>query len=609
MAKRNDRLNIAVLPGDGIGREVTEAALPVFHALRLPVAIRQGDIGWSCWQKTGQPIPASTWQLIRDSDATLIGAITSKPQREALQELPAKLQQQGLSYISPLIQLRQQLDLFANVRPCFNITDESNPFHFCVIRENTEGLYSGFDFHPIPAPIRTLLQEHRFWQEIPNDEVSCTLRLQSRRGLLRLFEFAFQYAHQRKMSLVTFADKPNVLRQSSAFARELFESVAQHYPHIKAEIRNVDAVAFWLVKRPQEFGVIVAENMFGDLLSDVGAAVMGGLGFAPSANIGHHSCYFEPVHGSGPRIKPHSANPGAMFLTIGLLLEHFGYDKAAQAIRQAVTHVARETDVTTYDIGGHGSTNDMAQAIIEQAASLVAPSKTAGNPQALLQKRINGLQQYNSAEISDALDACGVEGALLHIKPLSPGKKLIGPAYTVQYQPYKKPVASFKQAANYIDHVPEKAVLVIDNQGRVDCTVWGDILTRVALMRRLAGTVINGAARDIKQISKSGYPLFYLDPYMRTGKNRVQKSGEQCPVTIQGVTIHPGDFIFGDDNGVLVIPVSLVDDVLDKAQNIQVTEQKIIEAVASGSTLKQARKDFHYDQPWLSHEKPLPGKD
>nr|WP_242604595.1 isocitrate/isopropylmalate family dehydrogenase [Legionella fairfieldensis] len=362
-------LKIAVLPGDGIGVDVTHAALPVFHALNIPVELTTGDIGWTFWQKEGTAIPQRTWQLIKQSDTILLGATTSKPKREAIAELADAFHQAPPDYVSPIIQLRQHLDLFANIRPCFAIKN-TDRFNCCIIRENTEGLYSGFDYYPLPAPLKELINDNPAWRTLAASEVSCTLRLQTKPGLKRLFEFAFQYADQQHMKRVTLADKPNVLRHSSAFVRELFEAVASQYSHLKADILNVDAVALWLIRRPEEFGVIVAENMFGDILSDVGAAVMGGLGFAPSANVGHKGCYFEPVHGSAPRIEAHKANPCAMFLTIGLLLRHFGYNVQAEKIKEAVAAVVNEQRFITYDLGGHSTTEIMAEAIIERAYAL-----------------------------------------------------------------------------------------------------------------------------------------------------------------------------------------------------------------------------------------------
>lgn len=360
------KLRLAILPGDGIGQDVTHAAIPIFKALELPIELIFGDIGWACWKQEGNPIPAKTWEIIKSCDAILLGATTSMPEKEALKALPEHLQSSPPPYLSPIIQLRQQLDLYANVRPCFNITGEGENFNFAVIRENTEGLYAGLDFYPLPDTLHATITADSRWRHLATEDASCSLRLQSRQGLTRLFEYAFSYAHRENFHRVTFADKPNVLRKSSAFAREIFERTAQQYPHIQSDIHNVDAVALWMVKRPQEFGVIVAENMFGDILSDLGAGVMGGLGLASSANIGAKGCYFEPVHGSAPRVKPNCANPGAMFLTIGLLLKHFGYHAESHRIQQALHEVIKEGKHVTYDLNGSASTKTMAQAIIDR---------------------------------------------------------------------------------------------------------------------------------------------------------------------------------------------------------------------------------------------------
>ncbi|BCA96783.1 protein DlpA [Legionella antarctica] len=615
--KPNNELKIAVLPGDGIGIEVTHAALPIIKALNLPVQLSFGEIGWSYWQNEGNPFPDKTWQLIAESNSVLLGAITSKPQREAKKELAEKFQKNNLHYISPIIQLRQKLDLFANVRPCFSINNHAEKkFNFCIIRENTEGLYSGFDFYPIPESIHNLLSNDQHWQSTPVNEISCALRLQSKAGLLRLFNFAFQYANSNGLKRVTFADKPNVLRQSSEFAREIFEKVASLYPYIDADILNVDAVALWMIRRPEEFGVIVTENMFGDILSDVGAGIMGGLGFAPSANIGQKGSYFEPIHGSGPRMRNNSANPSAMFLSISMLLDHFGYQSQAKKIINAVIAVVNKNRVVTYDLGGNATTVDMANAIIDQCLNcnydLNMDSFSIKNnelKQNILNNGLNmnehlqKLYSFSSAELSDALDSCGIEGALLNIKPLSPGMKLIGPAYTVQYKSNQKKASAFKNAANYIDSIPAKSVIVIDNNGRSDCTVWGDILTQIAIQKDIAGTVVHGAVRDVEAIRKANYPVYSTAVHMRSGKNRIHKNNEQCPLVINEVTINPGDIIFADDNGVLVIPLNSVIDIMNKANTIKLTENNIKAAIRSGSSLEQARKDYRYDQPWLDDEK------
>jgi regulator of RNase E activity RraA len=213
---------------------------------------------------------------------------------------------------------------------------------------------------------------------------------------------------------------------------------------------------------------------------------------------------------------------------------------------------------------------------------------------------LNYLKEFDTAEISDALDALGIEGALLDIKPLFPGVKMVGPAFTVKYLPYKTKPIVFKGAAEYIDTVPPHSVIVIDNNGRQDCTTWGDILTNVAMMNQIAGTVVFGAVRDVSFIRSVGYPLFTKHIYMRSGKNRVYKSQQQCEINIQEIIIRPNDIIFGDENGVIVIPLEHIQNVLEKARNIRATEYAIITAVKNGVTLQEARKTYRYDQPWLN---------
>lgn len=216
-------------------------------------------------------------------------------------------------------------------------------------------------------------------------------------------------------------------------------------------------------------------------------------------------------------------------------------------------------------------------------------------------KKMYQLYTLRSTEISDALDACRIEGALLGIKPLLRGNRLIGPAYTVRYLPYEQTPTTFQGAANYIDQVPPQSIIVIDNQGHRECSVWGDLLTQVAVKKDIAGTVVYGAVRDVEAIRALRYPVYSTDYCMRSGKNRVYKASQQETLIIQGISIHPGDIIFADDNGVLVIPLHRVDEVIEKAKNIQRTEEKISAAVSMGSTLQQARLDFHYDRPWLMH--------
>lgn len=368
--------NVLVLPGDGIGHEICEAALPAISALELPITLTFGEIGWACWTREGNPVPAQTWGKIADADAVLLGSITSKGKAQAQQALPLPLQQQGIEYVSPVIQLRQKLGLFANIRPVKYVTGDRRPFRCCVIRENTEGLYAGMDFKGVGSEVSGWLK-HPNLDKYGPEEAAWTVRLQTRYGLKRLFQTAFEYARKHRFTRVTFADKPNVMRESGHFAATVFHEVAAHFPEITSDIHNVDAIALWLVRKPHEFGVIVAENMFGDILSDLAAGVVGGLGLAPSANIGSRVAYFEPVHGSAPGMAGlGKANPCAMFYTIALMLEYLGFESQAERLQHAVDLVVRDGKIATYDLGGTASTREMAQAVIREMTQ-PAVGKTA----------------------------------------------------------------------------------------------------------------------------------------------------------------------------------------------------------------------------------------
>jgi isocitrate/isopropylmalate dehydrogenase len=369
-------ISVAVLPGDGIGPEVVSAALETVQKLSLPLDFRFGEIGWKCWCREGNAVPQQTWELLEKTDTCLLGAVTSKPFREAEAELTRPLQGQGLKFVSPAIQLRQRLGLYANVRP---ITDLAHGrFDFTIIRENTEGLYADLDFHGLNDALWNLVRHHPNSKASGPAATSVTLRLQTRFGIDRLLRFGFAYAEAHGYHRLTIADKPNVLRESSNHLRERLEHIAQDHPSIETEILNVDAVGLWVVRRPERFGVVVAENMFGDILSDVGAGMMGGLGLASSGNIGDQGSYFEPVHGSAPPIAGQGkANPMAMLLTISQMLDHLGLSGPEEELRNAVRSVARARTTVTYDLGGTASTRQVAKAV---ARELPRPTVEVAEP-------------------------------------------------------------------------------------------------------------------------------------------------------------------------------------------------------------------------------------
>ncbi|CAH7375638.1 Dimethylmenaquinone methyltransferase [Vibrio chagasii] len=208
------------------------------------------------------------------------------------------------------------------------------------------------------------------------------------------------------------------------------------------------------------------------------------------------------------------------------------------------------------------------------------------------------LNRIDTASVCDALDSLSLVGGLQGIKPRTPGTIMAGPVYTVQYAPIERDTATFLNAGNYIDEVPEGYVVLVDNQGRLDCTSWGGILTSKAQRKNIAGTVIYGSGRDIREIQNANYPLFSTGIYMVSGKNRAIVAHRQVCIEIHGVSIYPGDWLFGDDNGVVVIPKDQLEETLYRAENTEQTEKKILDAINSGETLEAARAQYSYSTPW-----------
>ncbi|MCD6383294.1 MAG: isocitrate/isopropylmalate dehydrogenase family protein [Thermoplasmata archaeon] len=370
------RYKIAVLPGDGVGKDVMDAAMIVLDAVGFKADYRHGDVGWEFWKKEGNPLPERTIKLLRETDACLFGAITSKPKDEAAKELAPELQGKGYVYYSPIVAIRQLFQLYANMRPCRAFP--GNPLNYrddidvVVFRENTEGLYSGVEFHPVPGELRTLLEKlhpkMEAFKEISSEDMAISLRIITRRGAERIIRKAFKYAEESGRKKVTVVEKPNVLRETSGLmvrvAREIHE---KEFPHIELEEANVDAMAMWLVKNPERYEVLVMSNLFGDIISDLAAQLVGGLGFASSANLGDTYGLFEPTHGSAPKYAgKYKVNPTAMILASKLMLEYLGEKEMAQRIENAVAEVIKEGKVRTYDMGGDSSTLDMARAIAER---------------------------------------------------------------------------------------------------------------------------------------------------------------------------------------------------------------------------------------------------
>ena len=366
------KYRIAWLPGDGVGKDVMEAARIVLDELALDAEYLHGDIGWEFWCKEGDPLPQRTIDLLKQTDCCLFGAITSKPKEEAERELVPELQGKGLVYSSPIVRLRQEFNLRTNLRPCKaypgNPLNYRDDIDLVVFRENTEDLYSGVEFHPLPEKVmQTLLEHHpkmKRFADVPLDDIAVSLRIITRKAAQNIIRDSFEYAKLHGYKSVTIVEKPNVLRETSGLMVREARKIAQEYPDIELWETNIDAMCMWLVKNPQDYGVLVTSNMYGDIISDLAAQLVGGLGFASSGNIGDDYAVFEPTHGSAPKYAgQYKVNPMAMLLTTKLMLEYLNENELAQRLENAIAKVIAEGKVRTYDMGGNASTLDVAREV------------------------------------------------------------------------------------------------------------------------------------------------------------------------------------------------------------------------------------------------------
>jgi isocitrate/isopropylmalate dehydrogenase len=369
------KYRIAWMPGDGIGQDVMEAARIVLDKLRLDAEYPQADIGWEFWRREGNPLPQRTIDLLKTCRCAMFGAITSKPKEEAAAELAPELRGKGFAYRSPIVSLRQQFDLYVNLRPCKAYP--GNPLNYregidlVVFRENTEDLYAGVEFHPLPPDVRAALEARSpamaAFRSSASEDLALSCRILSRRGCQRIVRAAFEYAQKRGYSSVTLVEKPNVVRETSGLITREARKIAAEFPAIPLWEANVDAMAMWLIKNPLEYGVLVTTNLFGDILSDLAAQLVGGLGFASSGNIGEDFAVFEPTHGSAPKYAgQNKVNPIAAFLAAKLMLEWLGEVEKAAALEKAVADVIAAGVARTYDMGGKSSTLDVANAVVER---------------------------------------------------------------------------------------------------------------------------------------------------------------------------------------------------------------------------------------------------
>ena len=395
MSKRT----IVAMPGDGIGKPVLDETIRVLEAAGFEADYVEGDIGWEFWRQEGNPLPDRTLDLIEKHKIALFGAITSKPKDEAFDELAPELKDKGLIYSSPIVGLRQHFGLDICMRPCH--TYKGNPLNFIrrgvgdtideplvdvvIFRQNTEGLYGGVEWSDPPEQVYDAMMTHpkfkKNFGDVPKEEISISTRIFSKEATERILRAAFNHAKQYGYKSVTLCEKPNVIRETSGMMyKRALKMQSEEFPNIQLWNTNIDAQMMWLTKNPEDYGVLVAGNMFGDIVSDGFAGLIGGLGFACSAQFNPDSGIgvFEPTHGSAPKYadyKTSIVNPIAMIESACMMLDFINENEIARNIRKATADVIEEGKVRTYDMmkmrgkadvveNGAASTKVMADAII-----------------------------------------------------------------------------------------------------------------------------------------------------------------------------------------------------------------------------------------------------
>jgi len=367
-----EKHRIAWLPGDGVGKEVMEAARIVLDSVGFDAEYLHGDIGWEFWCSEGDAFPSRTIELLKTVDAAMFGAITSKPVKQTEKELAPALKGQGLTYRSPIVRMRQLFDLYVCLRPCKAWPRNPINFHegidLVIFRENTEDLYSGVEFNTVPDSLRGVLSDlapaFKPFADLPGDQYAISCKINTRRGSERIIRAAFEFARKFGRKKVTVVHKANVVRATDGLFLETARQVASDFPDIVMDDANIDAITMWLLKNPFNYDVLVAPNLYGDIVSDLCAQMVGGLGFGCSGNIGEKLAVFEPTHGSAPKYAgQYKVNPIATILAAKMMLDWLGETEQARRIEEAVAAVVSEGEVRTYDMGGSATTLEMAEAI------------------------------------------------------------------------------------------------------------------------------------------------------------------------------------------------------------------------------------------------------
>lgn len=335
---------VTLLPGDGIGPEVVEATLHVLEATGVSIEWDwQEKVGAAAMGAYGTPLPDHILDSIRENKIALKGPITTPV---------------GKGFRSVNVALRQRLDLYANVRPCSTLPGIETPFKevdLIIFRENTEGLYAGIENYD------------------PRLEIADSIARITRKGSERIIRFCFEYARRHNRELVTLAHKANILKRSSGMFLRIGEEMASEFRDVAFNDRIIDNMCMQLVMYPERYDCIVTTNLFGDILSDLAAGLVGGLGVVAGANIGDEYAVFEAVHGSAPDIAGQGkANPTALIRTAEMMLRHLDETEAADAVRQGLHTAYQDADHLTPDVGGQATTMEFAQYVADHVATQLA---------------------------------------------------------------------------------------------------------------------------------------------------------------------------------------------------------------------------------------------
>jgi isocitrate dehydrogenase (NAD+) len=345
--------NVTLIPGDGTGPEIVETARAVVDATGVKINWEIAEAGSDVMAKYGTPLPDSTLNSRRKNKVALKGPITTPI---------------GAGFRSVNVAIRKELDLYACLRPCKSypgVKSKYENINLVVVRENTEDLYTGVEYPPESPESKKII-------ELSGNKIragsAISIKPISKFGSVRLVRYAFEYAVKHNRKKVTAVTKANIMKFTDGLFLEAAREVAKNYAgRIDYEERLIDNMCMQLVQKPELYDVIALPNLYGDILSDLCAGLIGGLGVAPGANFGENIAVFEAVHGSAPKYKGmNKVNPTAVILSAKLMLDHLGEQKAAERLEKAVTEVIREKKNVTYDLGGTAGTSEMGKAIIEK---------------------------------------------------------------------------------------------------------------------------------------------------------------------------------------------------------------------------------------------------